>query len=49
MRKSILLFFFLLAAIVLWKITENSEGNQWNEASVEEQMIESDKDKIAIN
>ena len=49
MRKSLLLFFLLVVSIVLWKVTEDSEQDQWNDATVEELVSESGEGKIAIN
>lgn len=47
MRKSVLLFFLLIFAIVLWKVTETKEGKQWNEATVEELVSSTEANKIA--
>lgn len=49
MRKSILLFFLLLFSIVLWKITESPQQEQWNDAAVEELVSETNNAKIAKN
>ncbi|NQZ43886.1 MAG: hypothetical protein HRT65_06205 [Flavobacteriaceae bacterium] len=49
MRKSVLLFFLLLVAIFLWKVSEVAEENQWNETAVDELVTESNDGKIAKN
>lgn len=49
MRKSLLLFFMLIVAIVFWKVTETNENEQWNDATVEELVSESGDDKVVIN
>ena len=47
MRKSALFFSLLIFAIVLWKITETRQEEQWNEATVEELVSSPDATKIA--
>lgn len=47
MRKSLLLFFLLIVAIVLWKVTEATE-DKWNDTAIEEVVSESGESTIAI-
>jgi hypothetical protein len=47
MRKSLLLFFLLVIAIVLWKVTEATEDKQWNDSTVEELASELGENNIA--
>ncbi|MEM1257280.1 MAG: hypothetical protein AAGC45_03755 [Bacteroidota bacterium] len=47
MRKSVLLFFLLIFAIVLWKVTETKKDGQWQDATVEELVSSPDASKIA--
>ncbi|MEO0573674.1 MAG: hypothetical protein AAF039_18385 [Bacteroidota bacterium] len=47
MRKSLLLFFLLIFAIVLWKVTEAQEDGRWNEATVEELVSSPEANEIA--
>ena len=49
MRKSLLLFIFLLAAIVLMKVNEAVEEKQLQKTTVEELMSDSGNETIAIN
>jgi len=49
MRKSLLLFFLLIFAVVLWKLTEASDKDKWNDATVEQMVSESEEGKMANN
>ena len=46
MRKSVLLFFLLIFAIVLWKVTEATE-DKLNDTAVEELVSETSESAIA--
>ena len=48
MRKSLLFFFLLIVAIVLWKVSEATEEEKWNDTAVKELVSESDESTIAI-
>lgn len=49
MRKSLLLFFLLLVAILFWKISETPEQSQWDDTTVEELVSDSEDNQIAKN